>query len=191
MAADTVQILKRSRLNHAACGCVAPAGHGLTRRSVFTAPPRAKEAQLWSHRRRRNPPCCTRTTLRHQRQPQRRHRAQTRAGLLDNRPRRDTGKFVMCKLVRSAHRQTHVSIIVGRDSGATGGRERRVGVVRSLISASKCRLSRVQKCINFAARLVTGVRRSDHISPSLDSLGWVRIDVMIARHDSANVHKAM
>ena len=28
--------------------------------------------------------------------------------------------------------------------------------------ASKCRLNRVQKCVNFAARLVTGVRRCDH-----------------------------
>ena len=57
--------------------------------------------------------------------------------------------------------------------------------------AAKCRLDRVQKCLNFAARLVTGTRRSEHISPALASLGWGRIDDMIARHDCTNVHKAL
>ena len=57
--------------------------------------------------------------------------------------------------------------------------------------ASKCRLSRVQRSLNFAARLVTGVRRSDHISPALASLGWERVDGMVARHDCANVRKAL
>ena len=57
--------------------------------------------------------------------------------------------------------------------------------------ASKCCLSRVQKCVNFAARLVTGVRRCDHISPSLASLGWEAVERMVARHDCSNVHKAL
>ena len=57
--------------------------------------------------------------------------------------------------------------------------------------ASKCRLNRVQKCVNFAARLVTGVRRCDHISPALASLGWEAVERMVARHDRSNVHKAL
>ena len=37
--------------------------------------------------------------------------------------------------------------------------------------AAACHLNRVQKVINFAARVVSGARRSDHISPVVDSLG--------------------
>ena len=51
--------------------------------------------------------------------------------------------------------------------------------------AAQCHLSRVQKVINFAARLVTGVRRSEHISPALKSLGWPDIGEMVRRRDRA------
>ena len=57
--------------------------------------------------------------------------------------------------------------------------------------ASKCRLSRVQRSVNFAARLVTGLCRTDHISPALASLGWERVENMVARHDCTNVYKAL
>ena len=57
--------------------------------------------------------------------------------------------------------------------------------------ASKCRLSRVQRSLNFAARLITGVRRCDHISPALASLGWDRVEGMVAKHDCANVCRAL
>ena len=42
--------------------------------------------------------------------------------------------------------------------------------------ATQCHLWRIQKTINFAARLVTGVRRGEHISPVLKSLGWTNVD---------------
>ena len=57
--------------------------------------------------------------------------------------------------------------------------------------AAKCQMQRVQKTMNFAARLVTGVRRSEHISPALESLGWERVDVMLRRHDHAHVQRAL
>ena len=56
--------------------------------------------------------------------------------------------------------------------------------------AAQCRLARIQKSINFAARLVTGVRRSERISPALASLEWSRVDAMITRHDCVQVFKA-
>ena len=57
--------------------------------------------------------------------------------------------------------------------------------------ASRCRMNRVQRSLNFAARLITGVRRCDHISPALASLGWERVDGMVARHDCFNVYRAL
>ena len=57
--------------------------------------------------------------------------------------------------------------------------------------ASRSRLDRVQRCLNFAARLVTGTRRSDHISPVLESLQWERVETLVARHDTTIVHKCI
>ena len=57
--------------------------------------------------------------------------------------------------------------------------------------AAQCHLSRVQKVINFAARLVTGVRRSEHISPALKSLGWPDIGEMVRRRDCLKVFGAL
>ena len=57
--------------------------------------------------------------------------------------------------------------------------------------AAKCHLQRVQKTINFAARLVTGVRRTEHISPALQALGWERVEKMVRRHDHAHVQRAL
>ena len=42
--------------------------------------------------------------------------------------------------------------------------------------ATKTQLYRIQKIINFAARVVTGVRRGDRISPALQALGWHRVE---------------
>ena len=57
--------------------------------------------------------------------------------------------------------------------------------------AAQCHLQRVQKTINFAARLITGVRRSEHISPALESLGWRRVEDMVRHHDLALVRRAL
>jgi len=57
--------------------------------------------------------------------------------------------------------------------------------------AAQCHLHRVQKTLNFAARLVTGVRRSEHISPALEALGWLRVGEMVRQHDCAQVDRAL
>ena len=57
--------------------------------------------------------------------------------------------------------------------------------------AAQCHLSRVQKVINFAARLVTGERRSARISPALESLGWPRIEEIVRRRDCEKVFSAL
>ena len=57
--------------------------------------------------------------------------------------------------------------------------------------AAACQLSRVQRVVNFAARIVSGARRSDHISPILTELGWHRIDDLVIRRDCIGVHRAL
>ena len=52
-------------------------------------------------------------------------------------------------------------------------------------------LDRLQKVIHFAARLVSGLRKYDHITPALTALGWPSIREVIARHDAVNVHRAL
>ena len=57
--------------------------------------------------------------------------------------------------------------------------------------ASQSRLDRLQKVIHFAARLVSGLRKYDHVTPALVALGWPSVREMIARRDAVNVHRAL
>ena len=57
--------------------------------------------------------------------------------------------------------------------------------------ATKAQLSRIQKIINFAARIVTGTRRGDRIGPALQALGWHRVEQMVGARDMAKVYKAL
>ena len=57
--------------------------------------------------------------------------------------------------------------------------------------ATNTRLDRLQKIVNFAARLVSGLRRCDHVSPTLAALGWPRVEQVVARRDAVNVHRAL
>ena len=57
--------------------------------------------------------------------------------------------------------------------------------------ANKTQLYRIKKVINFAARVVSGMKRSDRISPALQSLGWHRGEQMIKARDQVKVHKAL
>ena len=57
--------------------------------------------------------------------------------------------------------------------------------------AVDCHMNRIQKVIHFAARLVTGVRRYEHISPALETLGWISVTEMVRRHDCVNVFRAL
>ena len=57
--------------------------------------------------------------------------------------------------------------------------------------ASQQQLYRIQKVINFAARVVTGVKRRDHITPALDSLHWSRIGQLVEERDCLKVYHAL
>ena len=57
--------------------------------------------------------------------------------------------------------------------------------------ATNSRLDRLQRVIHFAARLVSGLRRYDHVSPALSALGWPSVREMIARRDAVNVYRAL
>ena len=57
--------------------------------------------------------------------------------------------------------------------------------------AAACRLGRVQKVLNFAARVVSGARRSDHVSPILEALGWRSVTDLVSRRDCVGVFRAL
>ena len=57
--------------------------------------------------------------------------------------------------------------------------------------AAACHMDRVQKVVNFGARVVTGARRRDHISPALSALGWLRMGDLVTRRDSLGVFRAL
>ncbi|XP_043214487.1 uncharacterized protein LOC122377933 [Amphibalanus amphitrite] len=57
--------------------------------------------------------------------------------------------------------------------------------------ASKSRLHRLQRTIHLAVRLVSGLRKFDHITPALGALGWPGIGEVIARRDAVNVQRAL
>ena len=57
--------------------------------------------------------------------------------------------------------------------------------------AAACHLGRVQRLVNFAARIVSGARRSDHISPILADLGWRRVDDLVTQRDCLGVQRAL
>ncbi|KAF0296199.1 hypothetical protein FJT64_006349 [Amphibalanus amphitrite] len=54
--------------------------------------------------------------------------------------------------------------------------------------ASKSRLHRLQRTIHFAVRLVSGLRKFDHITPALGALGWPGIGEVIARRANDTTH---
>ena len=57
--------------------------------------------------------------------------------------------------------------------------------------AAKNQLFRIQKVINFGARIVLGVRRRDRIGPALASLGWARIEQLVREKDLLKIYKAL
>ena len=54
-------------------------------------------------------------------------------------------------------------------------------------SCTAAQKQRVQKAINFGVRVVTGLSRRDHVTPSLRELGWPSVDEMITERDIATV----
>lgn len=56
---------------------------------------------------------------------------------------------------------------------------------------TKLNLLEYKKIINFAARVVTGARRTDRISPTLQALGWERVERLVEMKDVFKVHKIL
>ena len=52
-------------------------------------------------------------------------------------------------------------------------------------------LHKVQKVINFSARVIAGTRKFDHITPVLDSRGWPSIETLVGRGDALKVFKVL
>ena len=57
--------------------------------------------------------------------------------------------------------------------------------------ANKTQLARIQKTINFAARVVTGARRTDRIGPTLQALGWERVERLVEMKDAVKMYKLL
>ena len=50
-------------------------------------------------------------------------------------------------------------------------------------SASATSLKNIQKILNFAARIISGCRKYDHISPVLNQLGWLNAEELVQYSD--------
>ena len=48
---------------------------------------------------------------------------------------------------------------------------------------------RLQKCINFGARIVTGLGYREHVTETLRELGWNRIEKMVTEHDVRVIYR--
>ena len=57
--------------------------------------------------------------------------------------------------------------------------------------AAKGQMHKIQKIINFSARIVAGIKKNEHITPTLNSLGWPRIEALVARRDVTEVYKLL
>ena len=56
-------------------------------------------------------------------------------------------------------------------------------------SANSCVLSELQKVINFAARVISGRRKYDHISDVVRQLEWLTIPELVDYNDVCLLHK--
>ena len=56
---------------------------------------------------------------------------------------------------------------------------------------AKSQLLKVKKIINFAARIVTGLKKNEHITQALDSVGFPNIETLVAQRDAIKVFKAL
>ena len=48
---------------------------------------------------------------------------------------------------------------------------------------------RLQKCVNFGARIVTGLGYREHVSETLRDLGWSRIEQMVTKRDACAMYR--
>ena len=54
-------------------------------------------------------------------------------------------------------------------------------------SCSACQRKRIQRAIHFGVRIVAGLGRRDHVTPSLRELGWCNVDELITERDIATI----
>ena len=57
--------------------------------------------------------------------------------------------------------------------------------------ATKIQLRKIQKLINFAARIVTGLKKHEHISSSLSDLNWPKIEHLVEERDLSKVFRLL
>jgi hypothetical protein len=50
-------------------------------------------------------------------------------------------------------------------------------------------IKKLQQVQNFAARIVTGTRKNDHITPALDKLGWLSVNDSLVYRDAIMMYK--
>ena len=58
-------------------------------------------------------------------------------------------------------------------------------------SCTETQLHRVQKLVNFSARVVTGKRRYDHVSGAIAQLGWLTAKQLVAYHTVCAVERTV
>ena len=57
--------------------------------------------------------------------------------------------------------------------------------------AAACHLTRVQRVVNFGARIVSGARRRESVSGTLRALGWHNVPTLVIQRDNMAVFRAM
>jgi hypothetical protein len=58
-------------------------------------------------------------------------------------------------------------------------------------NSSKKHIAKLQKVQNFAARIVTGTKKFDHITPSLKQLNRLPVNYMLRFRDTVMVYKCI
>ena len=61
----------------------------------------------------------------------------------------------------------------------------------ALVSLPKVAMQSIQSIVNTTARLITGVRKYDHITPVLKKLHWLKIDVRIVYKIALQMYKCL
>ena len=58
-------------------------------------------------------------------------------------------------------------------------------------TCSKTERHRIQKIINFAARVISGLKKHDHVSEVIHKLNWMTADQLVSYHRTSLVHKTL
>ena len=58
-------------------------------------------------------------------------------------------------------------------------------------NTSKTNVRKLQKILNFAARILTGTRKNEHITPVLNNLRWLSVPAMLALYDAILTFKCL